>query len=128
MFEPESQHGVRGEQTALPAVLQWQGAVLGCGVKEEGFIGMKDTAAGLQISPRSLSALWQSRHSALHCSARLHEWVPVGRCAGMGWKGACQYCTTQPQMLQSCKYKCWVGAPQLSASTGAGDMEEVLQE
>lgn len=61
-----------------------KGAVLGCEEKEGGFIGKKDTATGLQVSPGSLSALWQNRHPALHCSGRLQEWVPVGRCAGMG--------------------------------------------
>lgn len=105
------------------------GAVLGCGEKERGFIGVKNTAAGLQVSPGSLSAPWQNRRPALHCSARLQERVPGEGVQEWGRiPPACQYCTIQPQTLQSCQCRCWVGAPQLSASTAAWDVQEELQE
>lgn len=69
---------------SMECVVSRQHCLLCCsGEKKRGFIGVRDTAAGLEVSPGSLSAQWQNRCPVLHCSTRLQEQVPRERCAGM---------------------------------------------
>lgn len=72
---------------------------------------------------RSLLGVPQHRGKQARCSALPSQAVGV-----QGWGRREQCCTIQPQTLQSCQCRCWVGSPQLSASTGAEDMEKELQE
>lgn len=103
MFEPESQCGVCGEQTALPTVLQWQG---GCaGVWREGRRVHREEGHSSWAAGLSWESLSKTGTLPLHCSAELQERVSCF--PPTGWEGVQGWGKTEHAYIAPSSPKCF---------------------